>query len=67
MSCGICGRREVAGSCNDGFVTYLSGDYPCVFNKKADGPRNLRELAPLTVHHATPQPAMSAEGLEDLL
>lgn len=65
MSCGVCGRQAVAGSCNDGFVAYLSGDYPCVFNKKADGPRNLRELPPL--NHRAPEVRLSSEGLEDLL
>lgn len=70
MSCGVCGRHEVSGSCQDGYVVYLSGDYPCVFNPKATGPRNLRELPAL--HHnqsAKPlsAPLMSAEGLEDLL
>jgi hypothetical protein len=70
MSCPVCGRREVAGSCNDGFVTYLSGDFPCVFNKAATGPRNLRELPPL--HHKPSvkpdsAPLMSPDGLEDLL
>jgi hypothetical protein len=76
MSCPTCGRREVAGSCNDGFVAYLSGDYPCVFNKTADGPRNLRELPPLqVVKRDDPAPemrdssseTMSSAGLEDLL
>jgi hypothetical protein len=76
MSCGICGRREVSGSCQDGYVVYLSGDYPCVFNKQATGPRNLRELPPLqVVRRDDPAPqmrdnsseAMSSEGLEDLL
>lgn len=75
MSCPVCQRREVAGSCNDGFVAYLSDDYPCVFNKQAAGPRNLRVLPPLphynpcVIEHSAPDnaQAMSAEGLEDLL
>jgi hypothetical protein len=70
MSCQTCGRREVAGSCNEGFVHYLSGDYPCVFNKRDTAPRNLREL-PALCHKRTGKPDsvpfMSAEGLEDLL
>lgn len=48
MSCGICGRREVSGSCQDGYVVYLSGDYPCIFNKGVTEPRNLRELPALS-------------------
>lgn len=79
MSCSTCGRREVAGSCKDGYTVYLSGDFPCVFNKTGAGPRNLRELGPLSsragrlpaqtenVAADLPEREYSAEGLEDLL
>lgn len=63
MTCPTCGRREVASSCNEGFVHYLSGDYTCPFNPAKQAPRNLVELPPLSGH----RPTMSAEGLEDLL
>lgn len=57
MSCPTCGRKIVAGECADGFMPYLSGDFPCPFNPAKDAaPRNLRVLPPLVVHHATPQP-----------
>lgn len=77
MSCAVCGRREVAGACNDGFITYLSGDFPCVFNKRDTEPRNLRVLPPLirqnrrvipeTADNSSEVASYSAEGLEDLL
>lgn len=77
MSCGVCGRREVSGSCQDGYVVYLSGDYPCIFNKAVTEPRNLRVLPPLTrqnprviadTGYNSPEvTTYSDEGLEDLL
>lgn len=67
MSCSICGRREVSGSCQDGYVVYLSGDYPCVFNKAVTEPRNLRVVPAIEYVRRPAPPTMSAEGLEDLL
>lgn len=69
MSCPTCGRKAVAGECADGFMPYLSGDYPCPFNPdKSAAPRNLRALPALQSHRAAPQAApQSSDGLEDLL
>lgn len=49
MSCPVC-QRAVAGSCSEGFIKYLSGDYPCPFNPDKDwiGVRNPRTVAPLS-------------------
>lgn len=48
MSCPIC-QRAVAGECSEGFIKYLSGDYPCPFNPDKDwiGVRNPRVVPPL--------------------
>lgn len=70
MSCGVCGRKVAAGSCADGYVPYLSGDYPCPFNPDVlASPRNLRVLPPLASHNARvpSEPELSTDGLEDLL
>lgn len=66
--CGICPRKVAAGSCVDGYVHYLSGDYPCPFNPDVLAePRNLVELPALERKPVRAAPVESAEGLEDLL
>lgn len=68
MSCGTCQRKAVAGQCMDGYVHYLSGDYPCPFNPDVLAEvRNYVELPALEHKPVRPAPEMSAEGLEDLL
>lgn len=49
MSCPIC-KRPVAGTCSEGFIKYLAGDYPCPFNPDRDwiGVRNPREVPALS-------------------
>ena len=53
MSCPTCGRKTVAGECADGYMPYLSGDYPCPFNPDPLAePKNLRVLPPLVLPRA---------------
>lgn len=67
MACSICGRREPPERCNEGYLEYLSGEYPCPFSKGLS-PRNLVELPPIEHKRVqAPEPQPSAEGLEDLL
>lgn len=80
MSCATCGRAGAAGQCVDGYIGYLSGEYPCPFNPDPLAlPRNLVELAPLSSRAGRIAPAKpadtpnvperegSSDGLEDLL
>lgn len=69
MACQTCKRTAQAGSCEDGYVHYLSGDYPCPFNPDPLATvKNYVELPPLVVKRvAPPSPAPSTDGLEDLL
>lgn len=48
MACPIC-KRAQAGSCSEGYIKYLSGDFPCPFNPDKDwlGVRNPKVLPPL--------------------
>lgn len=80
MSCPVC-QRSQAGSCVDGYIVYLAGDYPCPFNPDKDWleVRNPKVLPPLSRAGRLPERTpngianvperedLSSEGLEDLL
>lgn len=68
MTCSVCGRPAPAGSCEEGYVRYLSGDYPCPFNPDKDwlevkNPRELPNVSGKRVQISD----KSEHGLEDLL
>lgn len=67
MTCEVCKRRNAAGMCSEGYIHYLSGDYPCSFNPDPLATmQNPRVIKPLPTH----KPKViepTADGLEDLL